>query len=56
MHSRELAKLDADLTEFVDELLDGMGRIFSGGISRIHLAAGSWSTPPSEGRAAAAGF
>lgn len=27
MHARELRKLDADLTEFVDELLDGVGRV-----------------------------
>jgi len=27
MHLRKLRKLDADLTEFVDDLLDGMGRI-----------------------------
>lgn len=26
MHARELRKLDGDLTEFVDELLDGVGR------------------------------
>lgn len=27
MHARELHKLDAELTEFVDELLDGVGRV-----------------------------
>lgn len=27
MHARKLRKLDADLTEFVDDLFDGMGRI-----------------------------
>lgn len=27
MHARELAKLDADLTDFVDQLLDGIGRV-----------------------------